>query len=123
MNEEQSLNIDKILALGPMAAAKAYQDILKKIKAGEILSPAEVKSFDLLEKKLQDRSREGEDGSIVDSMDKVRRHFGKSLRQVQRWAVKGMPVLPGGRYDLLQIEAWRRRKQGGRGPAAGQRPP
>jgi phage terminase Nu1 subunit (DNA packaging protein) len=49
-------------------------------------------------------------------MDKVARHFGKSLRQVQRWAKQGMPVLSGGRYDLMQIEAWRRLKKGGRGP-------
>jgi len=118
MNEEQSLNIEKILDLGPMAAAKAYQDILKKIKEGKILTPAEVKSFNLLEKKLQERSREPGETNIVDSMDKVARHFGKSLRQVQRWAKQGMPILSGGRYDLMQIETWRRLKKGGRGPAA-----
>lgn len=118
MNEEQSLNIEKILDLGPMAAAKAYQDILKKIKEGKILTPSEVKSLGLLEKKLQASSREADDTGIVDSMDRVRRHFGKSLRQVQRWARQGMPILSGGRYDLGQIEAWRRLKKGGRGPAA-----
>lgn len=117
MNEEQSLNIKKILDLGPMAAAKAYQDILKKIKGGEILTPSEVKSFDLLEKKLEGSKAE-EETSIVDSMEKVARHFGKSLRQVQRWATQGMPVLSGRRYDLLQVAAWRRLKKGGRGPAA-----
>jgi phage terminase Nu1 subunit (DNA packaging protein) len=121
MNEEQSLNIKKILDLGPMAAAKAYQDILKKIKGGEILTPSEVKSFDLLEKKLEGSKAE-EETSIVDSMEKVARHFGKSLRQVQRWATQGMPVLSGRRYDLLQVAAWRRLKKGGRGPAAASDP-
>lgn len=119
-SEEQALNIQKILDRGPMAVAKAYQDIVNKIRGGEILTPAEVKSFSLLEKKLQ--SSKNEETSIVDSMDKVARHFGKSLRQVQRWAQKGMPVLSGGRYDIKQIEAWRRLKKGGRGPAAGNDP-
>jgi phage terminase Nu1 subunit (DNA packaging protein) len=118
MNGEnpQATVIEKLLGLGPQAVAKAYQDILKKIKEGEILTPSEVKSFDLLEKKLQGSKAE-EETSIVNSMGKVAQHFGKSLRQVQRWARQGMPVLSGGRYDLLQVEAWRRLKKGGRGPA------
>ena len=112
-------NIEKMLALGPMAAAKAYQDILKKIKEGRILTPSEVKSLNLLEEKLQSGAVEkGEDPTIVNSLEKVARHFGKSLRQVQRWAKEGMPGLSGGRYNLMQIEAWRKLKKGGRGPAA-----
>lgn len=121
MNEEKSPaeNIEKILALGPLAAAKAYQDILKKIKEGRILTPAEVKSLNLLEVKLQSGVVEkGEDSTIVNSLEKVARHFGKTLRTAQRWAREGMPGLSGGRYDLLQIEAWRKVKKGGRGPGA-----
>ncbi len=48
----KGLDIENLLDLGPKATAKAYQDILKKIQAGEILTPPEVKSFELLEKKL-----------------------------------------------------------------------
>jgi phage terminase Nu1 subunit (DNA packaging protein) len=117
MNDEQSLDIKKLLDLGPMAMAKAYQDILKKIKEGVTPTPSELKSLDILEKKLQGPKEAEEETSIVDSMEKVARHFGKSLRQVQRWATQGMPVLSGGRYDLLQVAAWRRLKKGGRGPA------
>ncbi len=46
----KGLDIENLLDLGPKATAKAYQDILLKIQAGEILTPAEVKSFELLEK-------------------------------------------------------------------------
>ena len=46
----EALDAEKLLNLGPKATAKAYQDILLKIQAGEILTPAEVKSFELLEK-------------------------------------------------------------------------
>jgi phage terminase Nu1 subunit (DNA packaging protein) len=121
MSEEKTPaeNIEKILALGPLAAAKAYRDILQKIKEGKILTPAEVKSFNLLEEKLQAGVVEkGEDSTIVNSLEKVAKHFGKHLRTAQRWAREGMPGLSGGRYDLLQIEAWRKLKKGGRGPAA-----
>lgn len=122
MNDEQSLDIKKLLDLGPKAMAKAYQDILKKIKEGVTPTPSELKSLDILEKKLQGPKEGEEETSIVNSMAKVAQHFGKSLRQVQRWASKGMPVLSGGRYDLLQVEAWRRLKKGGRGPAAASDP-
>jgi len=50
-------------------------------------------------------------------LEKVAGHFKKSLRTVQRWAYKnGMPSLSGGRYDLIQIRAWRDKQQGVRGP-------
>ena len=116
----EALDTEKLLDLGPKATAKAYQDILKKIQGGEILTPAEVKSFELLEKKLRGKPEERPEAtsdSIVDSLEKVAAHFKKSLRTVQRWAYrKGMPALSGGRYDLIQIRTWRDKQQGGRGP-------
>ncbi len=116
----EGLDTEKLLNLGPKATAKAYQDILKKIQGGEILTPGEVKSFELLEKKLRGKPEEKPEAtsdSIVDSLEKVAGHFKKSLRTVQRWAYKqGMPSLSGGRYDLIQIRAWRDRQQGVRGP-------
>lgn len=122
MAEENPTGLDteKLLNLGPKATAKAYQDILKKIQGGEILTPSEVKSFELLEKKLKGKPEERPEAtsdSIVDSLEKVAAHFKKSLRTVQRWAYrKGMPALSGGRYDLIQIRAWRDKHQGVRGP-------
>ena len=116
----EGLDIGNLLDLGPKATAKAYQDILLKIQAGEILTPAEVKSFELLEKKLKGKTEERPEtasDSIVDSLEKVAAHFKRFLRTVQRWAYKsGMPSLSGGRYDLIQIRAWRDQQQGVRGP-------
>lgn len=122
MTEEnpKGLDIEGLLDLGPKATAKAYQDILKKIQGGEILAPQEVRSFELLEKKLKGKPEdrpEASSDSIVDSLEKVAAHFKKSLRTVQRWAYrKGMPALSGGRYDLIQIRAWLDQQQGVRGP-------
>jgi phage terminase Nu1 subunit (DNA packaging protein) len=116
----EGLNTERLLDLGPKATAKAYQDILKKIQGGEILTPAEVRSFELLEKKLRGKPEErpeASNDSIVDSLEKVAAHFKKSLRTVQRWAYrKGMPSLSGGRYDLIQIRRWLDEQQGVRGP-------
>jgi len=45
--------------------------------------------------------------SIVKGLGAVARHFGKSLRTAQRWAKEpDFPKLSGGRYDLLQVQAW-----------------
>jgi len=123
MSEDPAnLDNEKLLALGPQALSKAYLEILKKVQAGTILSPSEIKSLELLEKKLkgseESASADNSAATVVDSMDRVAKHFGKSLRQVQRWAKKGMPTLSGGRYDLMQIEIWRRLQKGGRGPEA-----
>src|SRR4030042_6057260 len=124
----QMTNKDKLLALGPVAAAKAYQNILEKIKAGKILKPSEIKSKGLLEQRLQAppeaKEESGPPGGtgtrgdlgIVSSLAEVAAHFGKSLRQVQRWRQKGMPCLSGGRFDLLLIQSWLDQRQGVRGP-------
>jgi phage terminase Nu1 subunit (DNA packaging protein) len=56
--------------------------------------------------------------TIVDSLEAVAAHFRKSVRQVRNWRREGMPCLSGERFDLVQIEEWRARKKGGRGPAA-----
>lgn len=44
--------------------------------------------------------------SIVVGLEAVAEHFGKSVRQVQRWQAEGMPRLSKKRYDLLQIGEW-----------------
>lgn len=49
---------------------------------------------------------------IIDSVEEVARHFGKSVRTVQRWVSIGMPRMLDGRFDLLAITAWRRTKKG-----------
>jgi hypothetical protein len=52
--------------------------------------------------------------TIVKGLPMVSDHFGKSLRQVQRWARQGMPRLSGGQYDLTQIRAWLSNSKKGR---------
>lgn len=54
--------------------------------------------------------------SIVKGLAAVALHFNKSERQVRRWVKDGLPRLSGGRFDLLQVQAWLDRRQGGRGP-------
>jgi phage terminase Nu1 subunit (DNA packaging protein) len=45
--------------------------------------------------------------SIVKGLKAVAEHFGKSLRQVQRWVRDpSFPRLSGRRFDLHQIQAW-----------------
>ena len=107
--------IQKLLDKGPQALAKAYQDILKKIQGGEILTPSEVKSFELLEKKLRGKPEEKAEptgDNIVDTLQEVARHFVKSTRTVRRWIDGGMPKLTNGKFDLGQITLWVNKKQG-----------
>jgi hypothetical protein len=44
--------------------------------------------------------------TVVEDRADVARHFKVSERSVYRWEKAGMPVLPGGRYDLVQIALW-----------------
>ena len=51
--------------------------------------------------------------SIVKGLKVVAAYFGKSLRQVQRWAREpNFPRLSGRRFDLHQVQAWLDAKQG-----------
>jgi phage terminase Nu1 subunit (DNA packaging protein) len=57
--------------------------------------------------------------SIVKGIPQVAAHFAKSERQVRRWRRQGMPCLSGGRFDLLQVQAWLDSRQGMPGPTPG----
>jgi phage terminase Nu1 subunit (DNA packaging protein) len=126
---KQTIAIENLLTLGPRATAKAYQDILTKIKNGLILSPAEVKSLSLLEAKLRGGAAEqNQEAPLVTSLEEVARHFGKVPRTVRRWINAGMPRLSNGSFDLGQIALWLGKKQGksggevadGEAPAGGE---
>jgi hypothetical protein len=56
--------------------------------------------------------------SIVQGLEAVAQHFGKSTRQVRRWIAAGMPRLSGKRFDVLQIQDWLDRRQGLEAPGA-----
>lgn len=126
--ENSAKKTEKILELGPVAAFKAYQNILKKIQKGEILKPQELKSKEILEEKLKsqianlDREKAGLPPTIVDNIEAVAAYYGKSIRQVHRWrSMKDFPApLSGGHYDLMQIQAWLDRRRGLRRSKTGQ---
>jgi phage terminase Nu1 subunit (DNA packaging protein) len=44
--------------------------------------------------------------TVVDGRQAVAQRFDVSERTVYRWEKAGMPVLPAGRYDLVQIALW-----------------
>ena len=116
----ESKKTEKLLELGPVAAFKAYQNILQKIQKGEILKPQELKSKEILEEKLKsqianlDREKSGLPPTIVENLEAVAAYFGKSVRQVYRWQkMKDFPPpLSGGHYDLMQIQAWLDKRSG-----------
>jgi len=54
-----------------------------------------------------------QEDTIVKGLKAVAAHFGKSLRQVQRWALApDFPRLSGRRFDLFQIKEWLDLKDG-----------
>ena len=49
---------------------------------------------------------------VVDTIEEVAAHVGKSMRSVYRWLKAGLPMLPDGRYDLDAVDAWVRMRRG-----------
>lgn len=60
-----------------------------------------------------------DESGIVDTIEKVAKHFRKTPRTVYRWKDTGMPVMSDGRFDLFEITAWRRSKKGISTPSDG----
>jgi len=48
---------------------------------------------------------------ILEHPRQVARHFGRSIRTIQRWIARGMPCLSDGLFDVEEIENWLK-KQG-----------
>ena len=59
---------------------------------------------------------------MVDDRVDVARHFKVGERSIYRWEKAGMPVLPDGRYDLVQIALWRKggKESNGKKASSGQ---
>ena len=101
MMENQSGQKIKVVE---MAKKRRHIALLEKMQRGKSSTPAlsktEIKELEQLE---QDPNSPG----IVDSQEKVARVMGVSDRTVRHWIKDGMPVTPQGKYDLLEIRAWR----------------
>lgn len=67
---------------------------------------------------MEDRADVPRVGRIVAAKEDVAAYVGKSWRTVYRWVRQGMPMLPDGRFDLDQVDAWVRGKRG-LGPQSG----
>jgi len=99
-----------------MAKKRRHIHLLEKMQRGKSATPTLSKTEI---KELESFERDPSSPGIVDSQEKVAKVFGVAVRTVERWAKDGMPVTPQGRYDLLEIRAWRtiknQRKNSGTG--------
>jgi phage terminase Nu1 subunit (DNA packaging protein) len=102
--------------------------MVAKAAAGTGLTKAELDSIPRLRERLRDRlaradaedeaeaaeapraAAEAPVGGVVNTYREVGDHFGRGERAVQNWKADGMPVRPGGGYDLAEIAAWLREK-------------
>ncbi len=63
-----------------------------------------------------------QNGKILDGVNALARHVGKSRRTVFRWLNAGLPILPGGRFDLASVERWMQQREGASESASGPGP-
>ena len=87
-----------------MAKKRRHLHLVEKLSQGKsstpTLSKTEIKEL---------ASMEIPDGSpaVVDTHEKVAKAFGVSDRTIRHWVKDGMPVCSDGKFDLLEIRAWR----------------
>jgi len=111
--------IQQLVSAGRLAKAKLYRLLLGKIAANQELTTTELREFRRLDEEMggaADPSPEeiSSGTRILATMKDTATHYQKSDRTVRRWVKEGMPIEPGGRYDLDKIDAWLLRKRGGR---------
>lgn len=56
---------------------------------------------------MKSKKKSDQNIGIVSTQEEVARALGVSTRTVQYWCRDGMPVKPDGKYDLLEVQAWR----------------
>ena len=87
-----------------MAKKRRHIYLLEKLQRGKTASPTLSKAeLRELEQYENDPAYPG----IVNSQEKVAKVFDVSIRTVQNWVRDGMPVSSEGKYDLLEVRAWR----------------
>lgn len=87
-----------------MAKKRRHLALVEKLARGKASTPS------LSSKEIRELAKfEGDPDSpgLVDSQEKVGKIFGVATRTVERWVKEGMPVSRDGRYDLIEIRAWR----------------
>ena len=90
---------------------KQLERLRKRSKLGAVLKPSELAAVERLEIRLFGQRSEPEesdkdDSHILSTIEDVGTHYAKSPRTIKRWISSGMPVLPGHRYDITQIDTW-----------------
>lgn len=106
-----------ILEVGRLARVKLYQKLVEKVTRGITLRPTELTVMRNLEEELKKETfgqgqPEEKPKRTLPTLKETAAHYGKSVRTLRRWSRAGMPVLPGNRYDLDQIDLWLERKRG-----------
>lgn len=83
-----------------IARQQRHVKIIEKMQMGMPLTQSEMKEL---------AKYEGGESSpgIVDSQEQVAKVFRVSVRTVANWAKDGMPVTKEGRYDIVEIQAWK----------------
>lgn len=89
---------------------KRHLYLLEKTAKGKSLTPSELAELEKFEGKSLPPG-------VVDTQEKVARHFGVSVRTVQYWCRDGAPKTQEGWFNLQDIKKWRDEKeQQNRGP-------
>ncbi len=83
-----------------IARQQRHVKIIEKMQRGISLTQAEIKEL---------AKYEGGDSSpgIVENQENVAKLFCVSTRTIANWAKDGMPVTKDGRYNIIEIQAWR----------------
>lgn len=74
--------------------------LIEKMQMGIPLSQSEMKE-------LARYQEGGSSPGILDNQEQVAKVFRVSLRTVANWVKNGMPVTKEGRYDIVEIQAWK----------------
>ncbi len=93
-----------------MAKKRRHLHLVEKLAKGKSSTPT------LSRPEIEELEKyEGDPGSpgIVDSQEKVAKVFGVATRTVERWVRERMPTTSDGKYDLLEIRAWREMRRYG----------
>ena len=109
--EAQKTEVQEILEVGRLARVKLYQRLVDKVTRGIALKPSELTVMRNLEQELKaETSGQGQSAEkpkrVVGTLKQTAEYYGKSVRTLRRWSRAGMPILPGNRYDLDQIDFW-----------------
>ena len=103
--EEQNKQNPKIIE---MAKKRRHIHLLEKLQRGKSASPTLNKS-EL--KELEQFENDPNSPGIVDTLEKIAKIFGVSVRTVTYWKKDGMPVTSKGKYNLEDIHNWRKFKK------------